>query len=193
MHVRRAVQGDAESLSWVVARLSPLLRAQAEFRLGPGLRSQHDAEDMVHEAWLVALPQLGNLPLRDGRLTPVLLRFLSTTLLYKIQNLVRQRLRRGPAEHLDVSVPASDLADPRSGVISAAVRRERRDQVHESIAALAAIDREVLLLKGIEQQSNQTIALLLGIEPAAVAMRYQRALQRLRAALPRSVFDELDD
>jgi hypothetical protein len=36
-HVLRSEQGNTASLEWVVQRFSPLLLAQAEFRLGPRL------------------------------------------------------------------------------------------------------------------------------------------------------------
>ena len=49
------------------------------------------------------------------------------------------------------------------------------------------------MLRGIEQQSNTTVALLLDLTPAGVSMRYARALERLRARLPGSVFDELSE
>jgi DNA-directed RNA polymerase specialized sigma24 family protein len=49
-----------------------------------------------------------------------------------------------------------------------------------------------LLLRGIEQQSHQTVALLLDLTPQAVSMRFTRALDRLREQLPGSIFDELD-
>ena len=37
MHVRRAIDGDRTSLEWLVTRLSPYLRAQASYRLGPAM------------------------------------------------------------------------------------------------------------------------------------------------------------
>ena len=76
-HVRRATNGDGASLSWVFERFSPLLLSQARFRLGPVLSARIDAEDVVAEAWLTALGKLGDLTPRDGRYTPVLLRFLA--------------------------------------------------------------------------------------------------------------------
>jgi len=203
LHVRRAADGDPESLGWVVMRLSPLLLAQAAYRLGPVLRSLYDAEDLVNDAWLVALPQLGELPAREGRYTPVLLRFLSTTLLHRINNLARKHIRTGVLERPRPGVARSDLTeaeDPleqvaaeQSGVITQAVKHEVRGAITACLAELEARDREILILRGIEQHPNQTVAGVLGITPQAVAMRYRRALDRLRARLPRSVFDEMPE
>jgi RNA polymerase sigma factor (sigma-70 family) len=177
----------------VIVRLTPLLVAQASYRLRPPLRSLYDPLDLVNDAWLVALPRLGELTAREGRQTPTLLKFLATTLLYRINNLVRKHIRGddggGAPEGSD---PLAQVSSDESGVVTAAVRREVRGAVLETIEELEPSDREVLLLRGIEQQPNQAVALLLNLPPQTVAKRYQRALERLRARLPGSVFEELE-
>jgi len=195
IHVRRALDGDKESLAWVISRLTPLLVAQAAYRLRPPLRSLYDPLDLVNDAWLVALPRLGELTARDGRHTPTLLKFLATTLLYRINNLVRKHIR-GEESSGDAgpegSDPLAQVPADQSGVVTAAVRGEVRSAVLETIEELEPVDREVLLLRGIEQQPNQAVALLLNLPPQTVAKRYQRALERLRGRLPGSVFEELE-
>ncbi len=196
-HVNRARAGDLESLAWVVERLSPLLLAHASWRLGPVLRVHHDPQDLVDDAWAVALPRLAGLPARDGRLTPVLLRFLTTTLLYRINNLARKHIRGG-SEPLAPAAgsgddPVEHLPADQCGVVTAAVRRETQGVISSALASLDDQDREIILLRGVEQQPNQTVSLLLGLSPQAVAMRYRRALDRLRSHLPRSIFDELEE
>lgn len=194
MHVRRAVGGDGDSLAWLVGRLSPLLVMQASYRLGQRLRRVYEPEDLVHEAWLAALPKLGGLRERDGRLTPVLLRFLSTALLFKINNLIRKHARRGPITmSAEGTGTLDEVPDPRSGIVTMAMRREVQNTVRACIDKLDAKDREILLLRGIEQQANNTVAVILQMKPQTVAMRYKRALEKLRALLPHSVFDELED
>ena len=72
------------------------------------------------------------------------------------------------------------------------MRNEIVDAIQEGIAELPDEDREVLVMRGIEQSSNQTVAFALGILPNTVAVRYRRALQRLRKRVPGSLFDELE-
>lgn len=60
-------------------------------------------------------------------------------------------------------------------------------------AAGSASPREVLVLRGIEQEPTRTVAVILEITPAAVDQRYSRALKRLRELMPDSVFAELQD
>ena len=49
------------------------------------------------------------------------------------------------------------------------------------------------MLRGIEQNPVQDVALLLGLRPNTVTVRYRRALARLRELVPGSAFDELGD
>ena len=122
----------------------------------------------------------------------MLLRFLATTILHRINNLARHELRRtGDLHEHTGSSAGSGLAASVTGIVSAAIREERRQFVLLAIDALDPVDREVLLLRGVEQRSGNTTAELLGISVDAVAMRYGRARDRLRAQLPESLLDEL--
>ncbi|MEM7201489.1 MAG: sigma-70 family RNA polymerase sigma factor [Planctomycetota bacterium] len=186
-HARRAQVGDADSLAWLVARLSPLLLAQAEFRLGPELRAVCDPEDIVAEAWAIALPRLGELRWRT-RAAPVVLRFLCTTIAHRASNLLRQKIRgRAVRWETTAELPASAR-----DALSSLAERERGAALRAALDALGPLDREILVLRGIEQVDNATAAELLAIPPNHAAQRYRRALTRLRRALPGSVFDEID-
>jgi len=192
LHVRQAGLGDALSLDWVIKRFSPLLLAQAAWRLGPELRVLYDPEDLVNDVWAVTLPKLSELPARDGRSTPVLLKFLATTLLYRVNNLVKKHVT-GAASRRDRMSALSELPLETSGVVTQAVHHEIRSRISAAIEELDSIDRQVIILRGIEQNSNETAALVLGISENAASMRYQRALMRLRAHLPGSVFEDLGE
>lgn len=191
MHVRRAMGGERSSIEWIVARLTPLLLAQAEYRLGPSLRAEIEPADLVDEAWLVALPKLAELTARDDRVTPVLLKFLSTTMTFRINRILRQRLTREGGAKVDAH--GSGLAAATSGVITRVTRGEMVDLVRAQIDELQPHDREILVLRGIEQLPSRVVAVMLQVSVAAVDQRYSRALKRLREVLPKSVFDELDD
>lgn len=187
VHVRRALTGDDGSLGWLVGHLNPLLLRAARYRLGPLAAGAHAAEDLVQDAWLVALPKLPSLTPRDGRWTPVLLRYLSTTILHRARNILRQQARR--ATHESTSQRPSDL----SGAVTRAMQRELSVEVDEALGKLSEDERAVVLLRGVEQHSNHDVGTMLGCSAEAVSKRYQRALARLRGLLPRSVFDELPE
>jgi len=78
LHVRRAKGGDRDSLAWLADRFSPLLLAQARYRLRGRLARWVQPEDVVQDVWAVALPALPGLEASDGRETPVVLKFLAT-------------------------------------------------------------------------------------------------------------------
>ncbi len=193
LHVHRAADGSPESLEWLVRRFSPLLLAQAGHRLGTGLRRWYEPDDIVQDAWAVALPKLASVNQRDGRLTPVVLKFLSTTVLYRIQTLLQKHLRIDDGEMVPKEIGASfsNLPDEATQIVTQVVRGEREDAIRKAIEELPEPDREVVILRGIEQNSVAEIALLLDEKPNTISVRYRRALERLRALLPDSVFAEL--
>ena len=63
------------------------------------------------------------------------------------------------------------------------VDEEIRRRVHEALATLDEIDREVLQLRAFEGLENDEVAQVLGLEPGTASKRYGRALLRLRQAL----------
>lgn len=189
--VRAAKAGDPNGLADLVGRLSPLLVTQARYRLG-AIRDV-DPEDVVQDVWLRVLDRLPELRERDGRHTPVLIRFLSTTILHRVQEILRERIRRrrGHTSAADSRDPIAGIADETVGVVSRALRNERKDQLWSVLDDLDADERELLVLRGIEQQENKSVAESLRQSPNAVSLRYNRLLGKLRARLEGSVFEEL--
>ena len=80
---------------------------------------------------------------------------------------------------------ARRLADLGSSPSEQAVREELRQRVRPALDRLAPGDREVLVLRHLEQLSTAEAAAVLGIGEGAVKIRHLRALQRLRALLRR--------
>jgi RNA polymerase sigma-70 factor (ECF subfamily) len=63
------------------------------------------------------------------------------------------------------------------------LRKELQGRVLAALAALAPTDREVLVLRYLEQLSTAEVAAVLEITPGAVKSRQLRALVRLRVLL----------
>lgn len=200
LHVRRAREGNQESLTWIVERFSPPLLADAKYRLGAALRTHCDPEDLVSEVWVTALPRLGELPARDGRYTPVLLKFLSTTLFNKVRNLIQKHIQGKPKrERLSSDGDTSSgrptvdsLPAPAAGVITQIARREAGDLVLKSLESLDPDAREIVILRGIEQHPYDELSAILGATPKALSARYRRALEKLRGQLQGSIYDEMN-
>lgn len=193
-HVNRAIQGNDESLAWMVTRFSPLLHAQAAYRLVGSLRHVADPDDLVAEVWAVALPRLSDIHARAGRVTPVLAKFLSRTLLFCFNNLAKRHARgdlRPRAD--DEGRPVSQIPEETSGVVARLSRREGERAVAAALARLEPDDREIIVLRGIEQNPVGTIATLLGVTENVASVRYHRALKKARALIPESILSELPD
>lgn len=194
----RACKGDRESQGQLVARLTPLLLLQVDVRLKDQLRPYVSSEDVVQEAWRVTLPKLADLEKKSGRMTPVLLKFLGTTIAFTLMNLWRRHvkgkpliLREGGSGESSAPAPLDHV--PVDGDASAAVvRKERAGHVMEALRALKSEDQQILVLRAVECRPNGEVAEMLGIVPSAVSMRYSRALERLKARLPGSLFEDLE-
>ncbi len=186
--------GERADLEWVVDRFTPVLLAQARVRLGPRLQELNDPLDLVQDVWAVALPKLPGLIHREVLRADQLLAFLARILLYRVNNLVHRHVKGKPLVQRDATgtgraidrLPASQ-----SGVLTAAVRHERGAAVTDALAALPPGDRDIVVMRGLERSPVKEIAVALGISENHVSVRYRRALQTLRDALPNSVFEDL--
>jgi RNA polymerase sigma-70 factor, ECF subfamily len=195
VRVRGAIAGDRESLGWIVTRFSPLLRAQAVWRLGQ-LAGQVDVDDILAEAWLVILKRRNDLVLDGRRATPRLLTFLGTTILNlvnrRIAAAVKQRRRMAPPPEPGRKDDLLDgLAATVSGALTMAARGDLGGKLDACLAALPEKDREVVILRAVEGLTNLEAAQELGEPPNTVSHRYRRAMEKLRAIVPDSLFDEL--
>ena len=154
----------------------------------------------MQEVWAVVVPKLSSLVPQDERYTPVFMKFLSTTLIYHINNLVKKHIRGKPvavkrtdSERSVNRNPVDDVAGEVTGVITRMVKREKTDALLGKLRELETRDQEIVVLRGIEQHPYEEIATLLHEDRKVLAVRYQRALDKLRRLLPGSIFDEFSD
>lgn len=190
-HVRAAVGGDRDSLRWMVDRFSPLLYAVAALRLGPRLRTSYDPDDVVQDVWAAVLPKLRALEFRGPRTTPTVLKYLTTVVVNRVRTLLERHLTRRLAHSAEAGGLES-LEDPASGVPTKAGRSESAGSVHRALEELSESDREIVILRGIEQRSLSAVAAQLGITSGTAAVRFHRALRRLQQQLPDSAFCDLE-
>jgi len=79
---------------------------------------------------------------------------------------------------------AAQLADSLTTPSQYVVRDEAVAAVKALVEKLDPIDREVLVLRHLEELSNNEVAAVLGIDKFAASKRYLRALARLRSMMP---------
>ena len=181
-HVRRARGGDSKSIAgW--SNASRRIARAGEIPPARLPRGIYDAEDLVQDAWLAALPRLPDLPARDQRYTPVLMRFLSTALLNRSNTLLQKHLQGKPLRESPERRRCRSSSTTRRRPSPGRCARRPARRCARCSTNLPAQDRDIVVLRGIEQNRNETVAKLLKLKPNTVAVRYRRALERLRKKL----------
>lgn len=178
--VAAAVRDEGQAVARLVERFSPWLLVQARQRLQDGIGNLVEAEDLVHDVWVIVLPRLAEIRAGDGRRTPALVRFLARTLLHRVWQILEREIR---ARDLPQQVRRQrGGSGPRSVLdgLEAASMREQVERLWLAISSLPRRDQQLLLLRGIEQHDVREVGALLGISANAVSSAYGRACSRLR-------------
>jgi RNA polymerase sigma-70 factor (ECF subfamily) len=191
--VSRARAGDAKALDAIFTQHRERLRRMVEMRLDRRLQARVDASDVVQEAYVDVMGRLDEY-LTDPKLPLFLwMRLVVGDRLMKVhrQHLGAQMrsanrevsLYRDALPIASSAALAAKLLGKFTSPTQAAVRAERLLRVQDALNSLDAIDREILSLRHFEELTRQEAAQALGIEEAAAAKRYVRALKRLKEAL----------
>jgi RNA polymerase sigma-70 factor (ECF subfamily) len=189
--LRRAAAGDDQARARLLERHRGRLLRLVGVRLDRRLLARLDASDVVQDV-LVEAHQKMNGYLRDRPL-PFYpwLRQMAWQRLVKLHQYHRAQKRRVSREEpLAPDLPdesalelARRLVVSGTGPSGPLLREELRRRVRRALAQLSPRDREVLVLRYLEQLSTQEVAAVLGISEGAVKTRHARALLRLQAAL----------
>jgi RNA polymerase sigma-70 factor (ECF subfamily) len=191
--IRRARSGDAAALDELFARHRGRLRRMVEMRLDRRLQGRIDPSDVIQDAYVDATRKLDDY-LRDPRL-PLFL-WLRLVVGERLMKLHRQHigaqmrdagrevsLYREALPTASSAALAAQLLGKYTSSTQAVVRAERLLRLQEALNALDPIDREILSLRHFEELTRAEAAQALGIEEAAAAKRYVRALKRLKDTL----------
>jgi RNA polymerase sigma-70 factor (ECF subfamily) len=180
--------GDSQALEQILARFRPDLLAFVEFRLDPCLRARFNASDVVQEAQIEVVRRMEDYLKR--RPMPFHL-WIRKTVYQRLLNMQRdhRRLAKRSVDREIVLPPtsASLLARPllsREPSPSSRLKaHEEAERISQAIAQLNEVDREILLMRHVENLPYDEIACLLDIEAPAARQRYGRALIRLQRVL----------
>lgn len=188
----RIADGDNSVLADLFNRYRGRLRAMVAARMDPRIAARTDPSDVVQEALLEAHQRLSEYLRHRPMPFYVWLRHLTWQKLLQIHRRHVRSQRRTVKREQDVeramvdrsTVRLAELLAARGPSPSAAlVRKERRQRVVEALQQLSEDDREVLLLRLMEQLSIRETAAVLGIAEGTVGSRQFRALERLRVLL----------
>jgi RNA polymerase sigma-70 factor (ECF subfamily) len=188
-----ARRGDPAALNEIFSRHRERLRRMVALRLDRRLQGRVDASDVIQDGYVDVTRRLDEY-LREPRLPLFLwLRLVVGERLLKLhrQHLGAQMRDAGREVSLfrealpaaSSAALAAQLLGKHTSPAQAAVRAERLLRLQEALNTLDPADREVLALRHFEELTRAETAQVLGIEEAAAAKRYVRALKRLKAIL----------
>ena len=191
--VQRLRAGDRAALATLLDRHRDRLRRMVEVRLDARLQARLDASDVVQEACVDVATQIDDY-LRDPKLPLFLwLRLVVGERLMRLhrhhlgaqmRDVAREvSLYRGALPAASSAALAAQLLGRHTSPTQAVLRAERILRLQEALNALEPIDREILSLRHFEELTAAETARALGIEEAAAAKRYFRALKRLKEVL----------
>jgi RNA polymerase sigma-70 factor (ECF subfamily) len=191
--LERARAGDETARNEIFSRYRRRLRRMVEVRLDTRLQARVDASDVVQEAYLDVVTRLDEY-LRDPKLPLFLwLRLVVGERLLKVhrQHIGTQMrdasleisLYQGALPVASSAALAAQLLGKHTSPTQAVVRAERILRLQEALNSLDPMDREILSLRHFEELTAAEAGQVLGIEKAAAAKRYIRALKRLKEIL----------
>jgi RNA polymerase sigma-70 factor (ECF subfamily) len=189
----QAAAGDRVALGDLFARHQERLWRLVRLRLNRRLQGRIDETDVVQEAFVEASRKIAEY--LANPLAPFFLWLRHLTLL-KLAELHRRHLgTEARSADREVSIYAGALPEAASASIAAqllgkltspsqaAMRVEKQMRVQEALDGMDAVDREVLVLRHLEQLSNVETAQVLELTPSGARARHVRALKRLRSII----------
>ena len=164
-----------------------------QLRMDRAISQRIDASDIVQDVLLEASQRLKHY-LQDPRMPFHLwLRQLAKDQLIDTHRRHRVAQRRstdreqsltagGNGERSSLDLGAQ-LRDQELTPAAAALRKEFQQRFYQAIEQLEEDDREIILMRHVEQLTNNEVAVALQLSPPAAGMRHLRALRRLREML----------
>jgi RNA polymerase sigma-70 factor (ECF subfamily) len=188
--LERARWGDEAARQALLTQHRDRLRRMVAVRLDPRVAPRVDPSDVVQEALAAAAELLPEYLEEQPIPFYPWLRRLAWERLVKLhrkhiatekRTVAREVVLELPDGSVDVLAQLS-LASNTSPSDQAA-RQELQIRVREALNELGERDREVLILRYLEQLTAGEIAAIVGSTPGAIKVRHLRALERLRTLL----------
>jgi RNA polymerase sigma-70 factor (ECF subfamily) len=189
--IRRAREGERAAVEELLARHRERLRRMVAVRMDARLATRVDASDIVQEALAEASRRMPEY-LREQPIPfyPWLRQMAWERLVDMHRRHIRTQKRAAGREQRCYVLPdrstlalAEQLLASGTSPSGHFAREELRDRMRTTLSRLSPRDREVLVLRHLEQLSIHEIASVMAITEGAVKTRHLRALQRLRSLL----------
>jgi RNA polymerase sigma-70 factor (ECF subfamily) len=190
--LRRVEEGDRQARNDLFERHRDRLRKMVAWRLDRRLAARVDPSDVIQDVLAEADRKLA----RYLRHRPLpFYPWLRSLAWEHLAVLHRRHVKAGKRsvrreEPGILNLPDESAAELANRLVTSAtsptqqaLREELRQRVRRALAEMSERDREVLVLRNLEQLSVADTAAVLGIKPGAVKVRHLRAVERLRELL----------
>jgi RNA polymerase sigma-70 factor (ECF subfamily) len=190
--IERAGRGDATALPQLLVRHRGQLRKMVEVRLYRRIAARVDPSDVVQEALAEAALHFDEyLRTRPLPFSAWLRQFAWERFVKLHRHHIHSQKRSvGREEALSMPLPDDSVVQLARRLLAsgtspshALIRDELRQRLRTALEQLAPHDREILVMRNLEQLPIAEIAAVLGLTEGAVKVRHLRALQRLRKVL----------
>ena len=190
--IERAARGDDAAQHQLLAQHRDRLKRMVAVHLDRRLAARVDPSDIVQEALLDAHRDLSDYLRRRPLPVYPWLRQLAWERLLKWHraHITVQKRSVGREEPWDLALPEESAVQLAHRLIAAGtspsrrlIRDELRQRVRAALGSASPRDREVLVMRHLEEMSAAEIAAALGITERAAKARHTRALERLRGLL----------
>lgn len=188
--IREGKDGAADRL---LERHRDPLRRMIELRMDQKIKQRVDASDIVQEVMIEA-----NRRLQKYLENPIMPFHLWIRQMARDRIIDAHRRHRGSEKRsvdrekamvapgaMDRSTIelAAQLCDAEMTPAEAATMKELQQRFQNAIEELDENDREIVIMRHVEQLTNQDVAAALGLSEPAASMRYLRAIRKLRTLL----------
>ena len=183
-----ATSGESGAVQALFDRHRDRLKKMIQLRMDQRIAARVDPSDVVQEALLTAFKRFDEY----SRKRPIsFYPWLRRIALDRLLDLRRRHLssRRSVSREQEQQFDDSarqlveHFAKSETGPLQRLARRELHDRVEHSLQRLSPSDREVLVLRMLEQMSVRETSEVLEVSEDAVKQRQLRALRRLRELL----------
>jgi len=190
--IDRAIHGDATAVGELLKRYRHAVRTLIGMRIDRRMSARLDPSDVVQDALADASQRIDEFLANPNRPFYPWLRRIA---LDRLVDAYRAHVLAGKRSVLQEERPvlsinddsahelASHLAGSTASPASRIMRQEAIRRIRTALQDLLPHDRELLVMRQLEQLSVREIADVLGISESAVTTRPLRALQRLRRLL----------
>jgi RNA polymerase sigma-70 factor (ECF subfamily) len=194
----RARAGDAAAVEQLLVRHRDRLAQMVAVRMDDRLGARVDPSDVVQETLAIAARRLPEYLRNSSLAFYPWLRQIAWTRLVDLHRCHVAASKRSVSREEPMGLPDSStmqlanwLATGGTGPLRHLLREELRERVRSAMAQLGTEDREILLLRHLEELSYAECAVILGTSEAAAMQRHVRAARRLHRLLGPAISEEV--